>query len=312
MPKYFQLYLNSCKYNTDFDWIVFTDDKTDYKYPCNVRKIHMTFKECKKIIQSKFDFIISLPRPYKLCDIKPMYGYIFSEYLKSYRFWGHCDIDTLMGHLSDFITDDLLDKYDKLFCLGHMVLYKNTEENNTVFMREYNGHLVYKEVLTTPNIYVFDEENKGEININRMFLEFGKKVLIKDYSMNVITSIHRFVRTHYTGIKTEKAKHGFYKESFKDALYIWTPNGIFRYYIYKKSLIKENFMYIHLQRRDMEIKRGTENANGVIITPNKFYPLNDTNIDIHKFHKLRRKGPFVQYFRTTRLCMLLKKIGINL
>lgn len=217
LPNYFQLFLNSCRYNQDFNWLIFTDDKTFYNYPENVQKVEMTFGECKNLIQGKFDFKICLERPYKLCDIKPMYGYIFSDYLTDFQFWGHCDIDTLMGHLSNFITQKMLDSYDKLFCLGHMILYKNTVENNTLFMRKYKGRFIYKDVLQTPDIYVFDEENKGDININRMFLEFGKKVLVQDFSMNIITFIHRFVRVRYTGIKTPTARFGFHKESFNNS-----------------------------------------------------------------------------------------------
>ena len=312
LPNYFQLFLNSCEYNPDFDWLVFTDDMTDYMYPSNVKRIEMTFEKCKSLIQSRFDFDILLPRPYKLCDIKPMYGYVFSDYLKDYQFWGHCDIDTLMGHLSDFITSELLEKYDKLFCLGHMVLYRNTEENNTVFMREYKGSLVYKDVLQTPNIYVFDEENKGEININRMFLDFGKKVFVQDYSMNIITFIHRFVRTHYTGVKTPEARFGYHKEQYKDALYVWTPQGIARYYFQNQKFVEERFLYIHLQRRQMLMETGVEHAQGVIITPNKFYALKNCLINEYTFKKIKRKGPFIQYFRTTKLNRCLKKIGIKL
>ena len=46
----------------------------------------MTFNELRKLIQSKFDFEISLEKPYKLCDFRPAYGFLFEEYLKEFRF----------------------------------------------------------------------------------------------------------------------------------------------------------------------------------------------------------------------------------
>ena len=61
LPNYFQLFLNSCKYNNKFNWLIFTDDNKIYEFPDNVKKIDMTFEECKKIIQNKFDFEICLP-----------------------------------------------------------------------------------------------------------------------------------------------------------------------------------------------------------------------------------------------------------
>lgn len=309
LPNYFQLFLNSCRYNQDFNWLIFTDDKTFYNYPENVQKVEMTFGECKNLIQRKFDFKICLERPYKLCDIKPMYGYIFSDYLTGFQFWGHCDIDTLMGHLSNFITQKMLDSYDKLFCLGHMILYKNTVENNTLFMRKYKGRFIYKDVLQTPDIYVFDEENKGDININRMFLEFGKKVLVQDFSMNIITFIHRFVRVRYTGIKTPAARFGFHKESFKDALYIWNKNGVFRYFFNSnKILVKEEFLYIHLQERKMLMEDNVDKCDSLVIAPNKFYKLKFGEITKANFSKIRRKGPFIQYVKTTKYYELLMKV----
>lgn len=84
--NYFQLFLNSCKFNKNYDWLFFTDDKTVYDYPDNVTVKYTSFEEIRSFIQSKFDFKISLNYPYKFCDLKPMYGYIFSEYIKEYDF----------------------------------------------------------------------------------------------------------------------------------------------------------------------------------------------------------------------------------
>ena len=41
--------------------------------------------EIREKIQSKFDFKISLEEPYKLCDYKPAYGYIFEEFIRKCR-----------------------------------------------------------------------------------------------------------------------------------------------------------------------------------------------------------------------------------
>ena len=122
LPNYFQLFLNSCKYNNKFNWLIFTDDNGIYEFPDNVKKINMTFEECKKIIQNKFDFEICLPTPKKLCDYKPAYGWIFSEYLSEYKFWGYCDLDVIFGDISSFINEEMLDEYDKLYNLGHLTI----------------------------------------------------------------------------------------------------------------------------------------------------------------------------------------------
>ena len=79
----------------------------------------------------EFDFSIYLDHPYKLCDYKPAYGYIFAEYAHGYDYWGHCDMtDCIFGNLRKFLSDDFLSGADKFMFLGHMTLYRNTDEIN--------------------------------------------------------------------------------------------------------------------------------------------------------------------------------------
>lgn len=89
LPEYIQLFLDSCKLNYGFEWLIFSDDDTTYNYPSNVHLIKMNFGECKKLIQSKFDFEITLSKPQKLCDYKCAYGVIFEDYIQDYDWWGH-------------------------------------------------------------------------------------------------------------------------------------------------------------------------------------------------------------------------------
>ena len=102
-PKGFQFWLLSCKCNPSIDWLIFTDDKTPYDYPENVKVTYWTFDQMKKKAQAIYDFPIFLERPYKLCDFKPAYGEIFADELKDYDFWGHCDIDLVWGNIRNFI-----------------------------------------------------------------------------------------------------------------------------------------------------------------------------------------------------------------
>src|SRR5699024_8951933 len=125
---------------------IYTDDVTEYNYPKNVHRIVMNFDECKRIIQSHFDFSIALKSPKKLCDYKCAYGYVFQDYLTDYDWWGHCDLDQVFGDLGTFITDERLNTVDKIYSIGHLTLYRNTEANNQIFMSEIEGRAWYKEV----------------------------------------------------------------------------------------------------------------------------------------------------------------------
>lgn len=274
LPNYFQLFLKSCGFNPDFDWMVFTDDHRDFVYPQNVKRILMTFEELRNLFKKKFDFMISLDNPYKLCDYKPSYGYVFEEYLREYRYWGHCDIDLIFGKISNFVTNELLDGFDKIFCLGHLILYKNEHENNRIFMSLYNGRLLYRDVFMSPQICIFDEEFKDSNNINRIFINAGKKVFQNDYSLNIYIFDNRFRRIRFVG--TNKGYENAYElEDYKDCIYLWNKGHIERYYKYNESVRKEEFLYLHLQKRKMFYSDKVSGSDVFQIIPNKFCKMND-------------------------------------
>ena len=128
-PNYFPLWLKSAGANTSFTFMIFTDnDMTGYNVPANVYVHSMTLEQIRTRISRHLDFEPVLNTAYKLCDYKPMYGLIFEDYLSGYDFWGFCDCDLIWGDMNRFITDDLLDRYGKLYRNGHLQLFRNTED----------------------------------------------------------------------------------------------------------------------------------------------------------------------------------------
>ena len=132
--NYFNLWLDSCKYNNDIDWLIITDNHIN-QISNNIKVINKTFEDLKSYIQKKFNFKINLETPYKLCDYKPYYGYIFEEYIKGYDFWGYCDCDLIFGDINKFIIQDIFDKYDKIFRRGHLSFIRNNKYINTNFFK---------------------------------------------------------------------------------------------------------------------------------------------------------------------------------
>lgn len=49
LPTYFQLWLESCRRNPSVDFLVFTDDYTEYNYPDNVKVHYMSFEQMKEL-----------------------------------------------------------------------------------------------------------------------------------------------------------------------------------------------------------------------------------------------------------------------
>ena len=289
-PNYFQLFLNSCAYNTDFNWLLFTDDFDQFIYPDNVKVIYVTYEDFKRNIQSHLNFPIVIPTPHKLCDFKPAYGYLFENYLHDFKFWGYCDLDIIMGRLNKFLTDDLFDKYDKIFCLGHMTLYKNTYENNRIFMHRYKGIELYKKAFTSERTITFDEEWRDEYNVNRIFLAQGKKVFLQDFSMNISVFHNNFVRIRYVGFDVPNDGHGYIEEEPQKALYVWEKGNIRRYFMQRNELKTEDFIYLHLQKRDMKVDKRITESSPFKIIPNKFVPLEVDTITPDNFNKIKNNG----------------------
>lgn len=273
LPNYFKLFLKSCEYNSDFNWLLFTDDRTQYDYPSNFRVEYISFEDLCNLFSSKFDFDISLKFPYKLCDFKPSYGYVFEDYIKDYKAWGHCDVDMLFGHLSDFITESVLDAYDKIFTLGHLVIYKNTLENNRVFMDIYKGRLLYREVFTNEKYCFFDEDGANEFNVNSLFAARNNKAIyLVDHSLNINPWRIYFRRAVFKGRNEMINRYGFETEPYRHSVYLWDKGYVNRYYFYDHQLIKSNFTYIHLQKRKMSFVDGIDQHETILIRPNSFIP----------------------------------------
>lgn len=178
LPNTFPMFLKSCLINKDFNWLIITDDKTEYNYPQNVTRINMTFKQVIKLFEKKLGMKIVLNNPIKLCDFKPIYGMAFEKYLKDYSFWGNCDLDLVFGKLNHFVTDEMLKKYDKIFELGHLILYKNTKSINFLFKEKINGEYWYKRAFRTSEICGFDETWKTNKNINTIFIRVRESIAI--------------------------------------------------------------------------------------------------------------------------------------
>lgn len=270
--NYFPLFLKSCEANSMYEWIIFTDCKNTYDYPQNVHVIYTTLTEIKNIAERKFGFSVSMETPYKLCDYKPSYGFLFEEYIKDYEYWGHCDCDLIFGNLDEILTPLLEKGYDKIFAAGHLTIYKNNFENNRLFMKAYKGELFYKEAFKTDEIYAFDEDCIGDINPNRknihtIFLNEKAKIYSIDLSMNASTTSGKFVNEYY-----DDKRRIFIKEKYVPRRYFWNNGNLIsmEWNNNKKSVVKKKFLYMHLQMRKMRIKVDAGKSDCFQIYPDRF------------------------------------------
>lgn len=179
-PWYFSYFIHSCSYNPTIDFIIITDNKhLILDKPENVKIIHKTLEEIKSMASKKLGFTINIDHPYKLCDFKPSYGFLFPEIIKGYDFWGHGDIDVVYGNIRNFMTYEVLSSYDVIcsrhdYITGTFCLFKNNQQINTLFMQSKD----YKRVLSSTEHFCFDE-------CNFLFAELQNGASIFDYPDNI-------------------------------------------------------------------------------------------------------------------------------
>ena len=164
LPKFFPYFLLTAKRNQKIDFLIYTDQNIDQFEILNAENIEfktLSFDDLRKKVQSKFDFEISLKTPYKLCDYKVAYGFIFEEELKGYDYWGFCDTDVLLGDIYQFLEEHSFfeNDYSRYGLLGHLQIFKNSQEVNHVFMsgQGLNYRLDYHNVFTSEQNFIFDE-----------------------------------------------------------------------------------------------------------------------------------------------------------
>ena len=164
-PNYFPLWLKSAGANPDFTFMIFTDiDMSGYDIPKNVQVHYLTFEGVKKLIAPHLDFDFVCGTPYKLCDYRPIFGLIFVDYLAGYDFWGFCDSDVIFGDLGKYITDDILDRYGKLFCKGHLQLLRNTEDVKYFALHKLPyWNISYRDIFRTSEHMFYEESALCEL-----------------------------------------------------------------------------------------------------------------------------------------------------
>lgn len=231
LPKGFDLWLLTCQANPSMDWLIFTDDQTKYDYPENVKVKYISYDAFKKRIVDHFNFPVVIDRPWKLCEFKPAYGEIFSHELREYDFWGHCDTDLIWGDIRNFITDDILEKYDKIGFQGHSTLYRNTPEVNSRYKTIIPGQLSYKDIFNSSEGHCFDEN--GIENI----YEYLKIPYFRETNF---AHLDRFHSSFFLG-------HQPISEDYKNdrQVFVWNNGKIIRYYLKQKSVCQEEYMYLH-------------------------------------------------------------------
>lgn len=257
--NYFEIWLNSCAHNPTIDWLIFTDCKDEHNYPKNVKVVYTTFADIRARFQSFYDFPISLEKPYKLCDFKPAYGEVFYDYIKDYDFWGYCDTDLVWGDIRRFISDEVLEKYDKIGNRGHCCLLRNTEKIRTAYRYDSSRIVTYKDAFLSELAFCFDEDQA-----------FGR--YCKENGVSTFDNLTFFdIDYRHDDYRVPLYEKGMF-EVYAHNIFEYDNGSLFLLSVSvgSKNFVKKEISYAHFQKRKMTVDINTNKYNHFLVYKDTF------------------------------------------
>ena len=164
IPSYFPFFIKGLENNKNtLDILFFTDEVIEYKTPSNFKIIELNWEGLKNRIKTKIGKEENIQTPYKLCDLKPMYGKMFETELENYEYWGYGDIDLIYGDLERFLPFNGTENYDVItfrenIMHGPFSLFKNNDYTRNLYQKTNK----LKEIISTPEYIGFDEAGRAK------------------------------------------------------------------------------------------------------------------------------------------------------
>lgn len=266
LPLYVELVLRSAGGNPTIDWLIFGDQPPAGPLPANVRHFKLGIKELGAIMADACGAPVRIDHPIDLTRLKPTYGLCFAEQLKGYDFWGHVDLDMIYGDLRKFLPEEVLDSYSRVYCRGHLSLFRNTPEVNRYFMLDAPGAPGFRGILANEDRTQFDEW-PGIWKIFRYHC-------IPQYHKEVIADIKPPNLHWITRFEAEEL------QNYPQQVFYWHQGKTFQTYYHREGgLFDREVAYIHFQKRtfprpDFDVAK----VPGFLVGPGGFRPYDRENL----------------------------------
>ncbi len=231
LPAYFPAWLMSAEYNKDVDFLIFSDHKISSKSE-NIQFQYMTLEDSIRLFEEKLHRKIWIKNSYKFCDCRAFFGIAYEDFLKGYDFWGYCDIDLMFGNIRRFLTDDVLERYDRFYPYGHLSIFRNTERINRLYQLP-GARYSEKEVFEKAAKTTFEEH----LGLNRICRKNGIKWYVK-------TDFADFAMRYPDRLEM---KHG--KKNYEKQIFVWDGGEAFLVFEKKGRVKKRPLVYMHWQKR---------------------------------------------------------------
>ena len=182
-------------------------------------------------------------------------------------------MDVILGDIRSFLTDEVLEKNDVFGHAGHMQIFRNNDDINSIIFNTPKD-IFNKIIFDTNNNYFFDERDYSRFNLFRS----EKKLLLCDYYADVRPPSRQFgIRFFKFTFRGQIEDNGF-----KTCFYYDRNKGKLYYIIYKKRFLqKKELLYVHLQKRKMKNLVYNSECNFVCF-PNRFVECDDEKMIFHK------------------------------
>lgn len=266
LPNYAQMAFHSAGFNSTIDWLLIGDAAPDFPLPPNVTFHPCSIQEVAARIEKGCRTPVNILHPYDLTRLKPTYGLAFADLLQGYDYWGHVDLDMIYGDLRAFLPPEVLDGHARIYCRGHLSIFKNTPEVNRYFMLDAPGAPGYRQILAKEDLRQFDEW-PGIWKIFRYHR-------IPQYHKEVIADIKPPTRYRITRFEAEEL------ENYPHQVFYWHQGKTYQAYYHREGgLFDREIAYVHFQKRNLPGPDfAPDAAPGFIIGPTGFSTYDRENL----------------------------------
>lgn len=198
---------------------------------------------------------INIKNAYKFCDLRPFFGLGYQEYIKDYDFWAYCDIDMVFGNLRNFLTDDVLSKYDRFYKYGYLSVFRNNSQMNHLY--DLPGGIYSKNAIFRGKAKCTPEEQCGLYRIS-------EKNNIKWYREKNFAD---FYIPYSSYILNQR-------ENYDEQVFYWENGNVYHAYIDKGEIKLDEMAFLHWQKRKTVISQEALENNAYFLTPSELVKKN--------------------------------------
>ena len=301
LPDYFPQWLTTCRFNTTIDWLVVTDtDPSRYDWPANVHVMQMDLDGFSALMSNTIEMPVKIKHAYKVCDFKPLYWALVDSFGGQWDFWGHCDVDLMFGDISNYLTPQLLEDFDKIFSVGHFTIYRNDEISRT-FYRRHHPTIDWKSILTSEAHFGFDEH----IGVNLIWQYHNGRAFADE---SVVADIDPHI------CRFERSSNYFNFKNYRHQVFCFDRGKVQRLYLHNNEVHTQDFMYMHFQKRRFAPNQLLPETERFFVTPDGLVEMDDppaTKADFDRLNPAPLVPSLVEVSYRIRRQLRLIKLGLH-